>query len=44
MGVKQMVSISDPFIAHEVFGTKGTVAANRPYSKYVTKIYSQNGK
>ncbi|KAI7873322.1 cytochrome P450, partial [Lichtheimia hyalospora FSU 10163] len=44
MGVKQMVSISDPLIAHEVFGTKGTLAANRPYNKYTTKIYSHNGK
>lgn len=43
-GVKQMVSIADPFIAHEVLGTKGSLAANRPYDKFMTKIYSSNGR
>ncbi|KAI7879643.1 cytochrome P450 [Lichtheimia hyalospora FSU 10163] len=43
-GVKQMVSIADPFIAHEVLGTKGSMAANRPYDKFMTKIYSSNGR
>lgn len=39
-----MVSIADPFIAHEVLGTKGSLAANRPYDKFMTKIYSRNGR
>ncbi|KAJ8657398.1 hypothetical protein O0I10_006954 [Lichtheimia ornata] len=43
-GVKQMVSISDPFIAHEVLGTKGSLASNRPFDKFMTKIYSKNGR
>ncbi|CDH53497.1 cytochrome p450 [Lichtheimia corymbifera JMRC:FSU:9682] len=42
MGVKQMVSISDPFIAQEVLGTNGSLAANRPYNKYMTKLFGKN--
>ncbi|CDH53496.1 predicted protein [Lichtheimia corymbifera JMRC:FSU:9682] len=44
MGVKQMVSISDPFIAQEVLGANGSLAANRPYNKYMTKIHAHNGR
>ncbi|CAO3645439.1 unnamed protein product [Cunninghamella blakesleeana] len=44
IGAKNFISISDPFLAHQVFSTNGAVTSDRSYNVYFTEYYSCGGK
>lgn len=44
MGVQKFVMVSDPYLAHEIFVTKGTSTSDRPYNTYMTDYYSHGSR
>lgn len=43
MGILNFITISDPFMAHELFVSQGQVLSDRPYNTYLTDYYG-NGR
>ncbi|KAI9253384.1 cytochrome P450 [Phascolomyces articulosus] len=41
MGVKSWYILGDPYLAHEVFCTNGSITSNRPFQTYTHQYYSQ---
>ncbi|KAI8143136.1 cytochrome P450 [Fennellomyces sp. T-0311] len=44
MGVKQWLSISDPYLAYEIFNVNGRYTSDRPYTTYLSEFFSLNSK
>ncbi|KAI9020041.1 cytochrome P450 [Phycomyces nitens] len=44
MGAQTWIMVSDPFLAHELFFTRGSLASSRPAHGYLRDIYSAGGR
>ncbi|KAL0075873.1 hypothetical protein J3Q64DRAFT_1773125 [Phycomyces blakesleeanus] len=43
MGAQTWIMVSDPYLAHELFFTRGSLASSRPAHGYLRDIYSAGG-
>ena len=44
MGVKQWVCVSEPQLAHQIFGINGRFTSARPHTTYLSDYYSLGSK